>query len=578
MSRPISIPARALNVRSALQLAVALTLTFLLLACSDGTSAPPPVVVAQVVVEPGNHAIGVGDQFTFSARVLDANGQEIGDRQPTWVSTNQDVASVSNDGVVTALAAGSASIRATVDGKSGQATLTVSLQPVATVVLNTGQVSLAVGDSRSLVAVAKDAAGRVVTGREISWSSSAPNVATVDATGRVTAVNEGIAMVTATVEGRSATAAITVSPAPVATIAISQSALLVEIGEQRQLQAIVRDARGQVLSGRAVTWAVDNNTLSITPAGLITGVRNGYVTITATSEGVSTSVGGTVVPPDPTDYDLVYYWMNGAGSSELFTLDLANGGAPVRLNAGTVSHSPTASPNGQRIAFAVAMQELGTGAWIHDIFAVDRNGMNMKRLTTAPGYDEWPEWSPVGGKIAWQRLELNSRSDIWVMNEDGSNPVSLTSDMPESDAMRGHPSWSRDGSRVAFHQWVNGPAGTTASIWIMNADGSNKRQLTNTLTGFDAAPTWSPDGSRIAFVRYYSADEDITIINVNTGELSRIHLEGLEANPAWSPDGELIAFTRGQGVYTMAPDGSRVRLRTVDPSWGGGIAPAWIAR
>src|SRR5688572_2147828 len=226
MSRTTSIPARALNVRSALQVAFVVTLSFLLLACSEGTSPPPPPpVVAQVVVEPGDHAIKVGDQFTFSARVLDANGQEIEGREPLWSSNNQDVATVSNSGVVTALAVGSASIRATVGDKSGQATLTVSLQPVAAVVLDAGQVTMFEGDSRTLVASAKDAAGRVITGRVVSWSSSAPNVATVDGTGRVTAVNFGIAMVTAAIEGQSATAMVTVSPAPVATVAISHMAL-----------------------------------------------------------------------------------------------------------------------------------------------------------------------------------------------------------------------------------------------------------------------------------------------------------------------------------------------------------------
>lgn len=577
MSRLMSISARPLNPRGALQLSVLLTLSFLLFACSEGTSPPPPAVVAQVIVEPGNHDVKVGEQFTFSARILDANGHEIENRQASWSSTNQDVATVSSDGVVTALAAGTASIRATAGDKSGQATLTVSLQPVAFVELNLGQVSLVVGDSRTLVATAKDAAGRVITDREVTWVSSAPNVVTVDAIGRLTALNIGISMVTASVEGRTATAQVTVSPAPVASIAISQASLLLEIGEQRQLSATVRDAHGNVLTGRAVQWAVDNAVLSITQTGFITGVRQGYVAITATSEGVSTSVGGTVTTTEPYDYDLVYYWTNGTGS-ELFTLDLANGGAPVRLNAGNVSRSPTASPNGQRVAFAVSMQELTTGEWIHDIYAVDRNGMNMKRLTNALGYDEWPEWSPIGGKIAYQRLALGGRSDIWVMNEDGTNPVSLTTDMPDG-AFRSHPSWSRDGQRIAFQQSETIPTGTMASIWIMNADGSNKRQLTSTLTGFDAAPTWSHDGARIAFSRYYApGDEDITIINVSTGELSRIHLDGLEMNPAWSPDGQLIAFTRNSGVYTMAPNGTRVRLRTVDPSWGGGIAPTWITR
>jgi Tol biopolymer transport system component len=143
---------------------------------------------------------------------------------------------------------------------------------------------------------------------------------------------------------------------------------------------------------------------------------------------------------------------------------------------------------------------------------------------------------------------------------------------------RSQPSWSRDGSRIAFAQSETTPTGTLASIWIMDADGSNKRQLTNTLTGFDASPTWSPTGSHIAFVRYYDHEPDITTLNITTGELNRIQIAGIQANPAWSPDGFLIAFTTGNGVYTMQPNGTKVRLRTVDQSWGGGIAPSWISR
>jgi len=65
---------------------------------------------------------------------------------------------------------------------------------------------------------------------------------------------------------------------------------------------------------------------------------------------------------------------------------------------------------------------------------------------------------------------------------------------------------------------------------------------------------------------------------VNSGTTTRIPFPGIDANPSWSPDGKLIAFTSGMALYTMHPDGSNVRLRTADPSWGGGVAPAWISK
>jgi TolB protein len=229
------------------------------------------------------------------------------------------------------------------------------------------------------------------------------------------------------------------------------------------------------------------------------------------------------------------------------------------------------------VAFAVSMTDL-IGERIDDLFAVDRNGMNMKRLTTAAGIDDSPDWSPAGGRIAWVHWEIDGRSDIWVMNPDGTGQVNLTADMPAT-GIRREPAWSRNGTRIAFAQFENGPNGTTASIWIMNADGSGKQQLTSTLTGFDASPTWAPGGQEIAFTRYYAGEPDITVVDVNAGTLRRITLAGSEAGPAWSPDGSMIAFTmNGQSIYTMRPDGGQLRLRTMDPTWGGGLAPAWINR
>lgn len=577
MSRIASQPRRP-RLKGLLLGSIILVAVSLLLGCSDG-GVSAPINVSQVIVQPGTHTAVVGDELSYSARVLDGQGGDLTGRPVTWSSSNVNVATVTSTGTVTALAVGEAVIRATSSGKEGLGTLTVMLAPVASVEISPTPITLIEGDSIVISAIVRDPAGRILEGRLVTWTSTAPTIISVDGDGQLTAIRAGQANVIATVEDRSATAAVNVNQVPVAAVSITPTAFVLEIGEQRQLSAELRDARGNVLQGRAVAWSVDSTTATVTPDGLLTGARSGYATIWASSEGVSSAAAATIVAAPVLPWDLLYYRMSGAGGLELFTLALDGASAPVKLNAGNVSRSPTASPDGTRVAFAVSMDELGTGVRIDDIFAVDRNGMNMRRLTTAAGLDESPAWSPAGGRIAYQHWEVNGRSDIWVMNADGTAPANLTADMP-ANGFRSAPAWSADGSRLAFAQMTSGPTGTTASIWIMDAYGNSRRELTNTLTGFDGAPTWSPDGERLAFVRHYGAEADITIIDIDSGALTRLPLTGLEVRPSWSPDGSLIAFSSGRtnDLFTVRPDGSRLRLRTTDPAWGGGLGPTWITR
>lgn len=125
-------------------------------------------------------------------------------------------------------------------------------------------------------------------------------------------------------------------------------------------------------------------------------------------------------------------------------------------------------------------------------------------------------------------------------------------------------------------------------VWLMNADGTNLRQLTKD-AGFDSSPTWSPDGSTIAFTRWNVANpalgEDIMIVPLATGTPRRIALAGDQRSPAWSPDGRLIAYagtvvsgTGTSALYTIRPDGSGVRARTAHVQGSGAFGPAWITR
>jgi uncharacterized protein YjdB len=199
---------------------------------------------------------------------------------------------VSSTGLVTAVAPGTATITATSETKSGTSTITVSLVPVSTVVVQPAQDTLVVNATAQLTAATLDSIGGVLTGRVVTWGSSDPTTASVSASGLVTALKPGSATVTATSEGKSGTSAVIVLQAPVASVTVlPPSPDTVFIGYTTQLSAVTKDGGGGTLTGRVVTWQSDNTAAATVDAtGLVTGVAAGTANIIATSEGKTGSV------------------------------------------------------------------------------------------------------------------------------------------------------------------------------------------------------------------------------------------------------------------------------------------------
>ena len=263
----------------------------------SGTSAITVTVapVATVTVSPATSSLNIGATLQLSVVTKDSAGNVLTGRTVTWSSNSPAVATVSTTGQVTAVATGSASITATSEGKSGTATITVALVPVATVAVAPATKALRVASTAQLTATTKDAAGNVLTGRAVTWSSGAPGVATVSASGVVTAVGVGTATITATSEGKSGTSVITVTLAPVATVTVSPASGSVNVGSTIQLSVVTKDSAGNVLTGRVITWSSSaTGTATVSASGLVLGVAAGTVTITATSEGKSASATITV--------------------------------------------------------------------------------------------------------------------------------------------------------------------------------------------------------------------------------------------------------------------------------------------
>jgi uncharacterized protein YjdB len=259
----------------------------------------PPV--ASVTVSPAGTSLLVGGTQQLQAVPRDASGTLIAASDVQWSSGNPAVAAVSATGLVTAMAPGGpVTITATSGAASGTAQVTVSAVPVASVAITpAGPHNLRIGQSLDLDVVARDAAGNPLA-RPVAWSSSNPAVAGIDpANGVVTGVGVGGPVtITATVEGRAATASVTVTQIPVAGVAINPPGPHnLFVGASLDLDAMAVDAGGNPLPGRGVAWASNNPTVaSVNPSnGVVTGFApGGPVTITAAVEGWRATVTVTV--------------------------------------------------------------------------------------------------------------------------------------------------------------------------------------------------------------------------------------------------------------------------------------------
>lgn len=476
-----------------------------LCACTAEPLAPPNLVpVASVTVEPPNPVVGVGAQAPLTPVPKDANGNTLTNRVFTWATSDAAVATVDGQGVVTGVAAGSAQITATAEGKSGSATLTVSTTPVASVTVTPPSTSLNTGATTTLTGAAFDAGGAPLPGRVFAWSSASPSIAAVTSLGVVHGVAPGTATITGTSEGKSATATVTVILAPVASVTITPVSGIVGLGGSLQLTATVKDAGGNTLTGRAVAWQ-SSNTLAVTVSstGLVRGVGQGDATITATSEGVSgtAAIGGRLrfssvsagqdFTCGVTPLKTVFCWgRNAAGALGNGTTSNSTTPVPVTMPPGVLFDSVSAGQDhacGLATTGAVfcwggnALGQLGTG---------NTSPQTTPTLVSAPGVT-FASVSAAAQFTCALTTGTNATVECWGLNSSGQLGsaifVGTTTPNPTPLEVTGGPFRAVSATQGHACAILSGGADGTVVCWGLN-DAAQLGRGGGTSPPFDQTP------------------------------------------------------------------------------------------
>ena len=250
----------------------------------------------------------------------------------------------------------------------------------------------------------------------------------------------------------------------------------------------------------------------------------------------------------------IYFVSNRSGHKEIWVMDYDGQDAHQITHLGDDALSPRVSPDNSRIAFSA----LGPDGWAIRMYSLTLHRLVHFRAPVGNSFS--PAWSSDGTKLAFSASGASGDNEIYTVNADGGDLRRITT-------FRGpdvSPVWNpKTNSQIA---WVSGRTGLP-QIYIMNSDGSGIQRMTD--GGYAVSPSWSPNGEFLAFAwnRHYGpgvlGGQDIYMMNIaNLNWVELTHGEGTNDFPSWSPDNRHIVYQRGDQIWTMLADGTNQQQLT----------------
>lgn len=247
--------------------------------------------------EPSWSFSSLGDTLRLSVAVADSGGTAVASPALAWASIDTAVASVDGGGLVSARGNGTTAVTVSVDGIVASTSITVEQLPTAMSAATDSIGFAALTDTATVSVDVTDAGGSVVPGIAVAWSSSDERVATVSAEGRVRAVGNGAALVSATAGSVRHDVIVIVQQVVAEIELLPDSVVLRDPGNSEALDAIARDALGSLITSPPIVWATrDPTVVSVDAAGLVEGVGTGSTWVTAAAGTATDSLPARVEP------------------------------------------------------------------------------------------------------------------------------------------------------------------------------------------------------------------------------------------------------------------------------------------
>ncbi len=250
------------------------------------------------------------------------------------------------------------------------------------------------------------------------------------------------------------------------------------------------------------------------------------------------------------------------GNKEIYTIDFDGRNRKRITHNGSINLSPRWSPDGTKIAFTSYIRRNP------DLYIINFKIGKIYLFSHRVGLNVAPSWSPDGKYLALTMLTRSGRSQIFLLNKRGKIVRQLTKGWGDNLSA----SWSPDGKKIAF---VSDRTGRP-QIYTMHVDGTNVKRLTFRGT-YNVAPVWSPRGDRIAYSGILDGKFQICTVSLDGSTIHMLTSIGNNYTPCWSPDGRYITYCqatgRGSDIYIMNFDGNFKRRLTHDrgknsmPSW-----------
>lgn len=545
--------------------------------CADGgptgpvDGGPGSSQVGQVLVSPADHELEVGEQLELQVQVLSTTGRPLTDRRIVWTSTAAGVAAVDSTGTVRALAVGSARVLATVEGKVGDVHVQVKepseppeeVPPTLTAVQ---PASLPAGSPTTQVTLHGTGFSDAMT---VFWYGVPREATVVDATaakvvllqadlqtpgtGRLRVVKPGAGG--APLESNEIQ--LVIEPATVATVELVAPTRLMFTGESVYFHARAKDATGSVLPDVDIAWSSVNPAVVEAGAdGTMTAGAPGLSIVTARAGGREASVQVRVSTPPGAGLLITGHAPSSAGRA-LITLDLGGEGGWSTLLVPDGARQAVPAPDGSLIAFVLDTPEGGP-----DLHVMGRDGTGLRRLTTNPGADDQPAWSPDGQTLAFRSIR-NGLADVWTVRVDGTGLRNVTDLGDHRFGLMGaeRPAFSPDGQWIAFAWGDRSTQPTRTSLSLIRPDGTDMRRVTEPSGYEDTEPSFSPDGQRLAFRRNGNGLIHRIMTTDLAGNIDIYAWDlGSGRTPRWSPDGAWLAYvTTSPGL----PDYGQVVLKPI---------------